>query len=213
MNLNTLFPLPAWLTAYEKKRYNKMKRPFLTHARDLGIKMDPFLLAQINDFLIGQLLLARAEMKLQSAEEIPENLIEKLFKHREKLGKMRQELSAAFEIAAEKNHVVAAHPLVQTQSDLPTAPQHPTEGLQTALHNSDQTDPTDLPEKADLPQCSPPSPPSHPENPFIPVENSPSPKNPFITPNTVAAYMTRQKAERERLRSLLLPPVAKAAAA
>jgi len=99
MNLNTIFPLPAWLSADEKKRYNKMKRPFIAHARDLGIKMDPFLLAQINDYLITEIMVSRAEMPLQEANALPS---EKLFKLRDKVGKMCQELKVAFAEAAEK---------------------------------------------------------------------------------------------------------------
>ena len=143
MNLNTVFPLPAWLTADEKKRYNKMKRPFIAHSRELGIKMDPFLLAHINDYLIGQLLLSRAEMKLQNVEEAPENLLEKLFKQRERLRKNLQELKLAFEEAAVKN--------TENGQEL-TGP-----------------DPTDQADHSDIPQTPPSNPVrnSHPKAPLI----------------------------------------------
>lgn len=64
MRLNTMLPIPAWLTEQETKHYKKLRHPFMKNLRERGIPLDPFLAMRIHDLIIAMLYIHRAEAVL-----------------------------------------------------------------------------------------------------------------------------------------------------
>ena len=108
MHLNTMLPRPEWLKPEEVKLYNKFRLPLLRYLRERGVALDPFLAVQINDIIIRNLYLHRAEAALCGEEDSPA-LLESLFNKRERLQKSMKELQERIADKAEGGNLTQRH--------------------------------------------------------------------------------------------------------